>query len=178
MATGCPPDALRASGDALPLPHDACYWVWPGRLLAGEYPERHLGALLDAGIDSFVDLTCDEPARSPYARALPASARWHGRAITDFSVPTPALMRGIVETMDAELKRGAHVYLHCHAGVGRTGTALGCWLVEQGLSGPDALALIARKRENLARLPLMPHSPETVAQRGFVLRWVPREVGA
>jgi len=80
-------------------------------------------------------------------------------------------MRSIVGTIDAELQRGACVYLHCHAGVGRTGTALGCWLVEQGLSGPDALGLIASKRSTLAHLPSMPDSPETVAQRSFVLGW-------
>jgi protein-tyrosine phosphatase len=83
-------------------------------------------------------------------------------------------MHDIVGTMNGELQRGACVYLHCHAGVGRTGTAVGCWLVEQGLTGPAALALIAHKRSNLARLAAMPRSPETDAQRDFVQRWASR----
>ena len=173
MTAVFPPDALRASGDALALPHADCYWVWPGRLLAGSHPAASLKALLDAGVDAFVDLTCSEPMLARYATALPAHARWHGFAITDYSVPGAALMRTIVGTIDAELARGARLYLHCHAGVGRTGTALGCWLVEQGLPGPDALALIARKRSGLTRLAVMPRSPETEAQREFVLRWTP-----
>jgi len=170
----CPPDALQASGDALALPHADCYWVWPGRFLAGANPLASLDALLEAGVDSFVDLTCNQPAFARYATALPAHARWHGFAIIDYAVPGAQLMHDIVGTIDAELQRGARVYLHCHAGVGRTGTALGCWLVEQGLSGPAALALIAHKRSALARLAAAPHSPETEAQRAFVQRWAPR----
>ena len=174
MTLVCPPDALQAGGDAQALPHADCYWVWPGRLLAGAHPAGCLDALLDAGVDSFVDLTCDQPALAGYATALPAHARWHGFAIVDYSVPGVRLMRDIVDTIDAELQRGARVYLHCHAGVGRTGTALGCWLVEQGLSGPAALATIAHKRSTLARLQAVPHSPETEAQRAFVLGWTRR----
>ena len=30
--------ALASPGDALPRPHDNCYWLLPGRMLAGEYP--------------------------------------------------------------------------------------------------------------------------------------------
>jgi len=51
------PDVLRATGDALALPHSDCYWVWPGRFLAGAYPAVHVDALLAAGIDCFIDLT-------------------------------------------------------------------------------------------------------------------------
>jgi len=169
----CPPDALQASGDALALPHADCYWVWPGRFLAGAHPVGCLDALLDAGVDCFVDLTCSQPMLARYATALPAHTRWHGFAIIDYAVPGVRLMREIVAAIDAELQRGARVYLHCHAGVGRTGTALGCWLVEQGLSGTDALAMIAHKRSTLARLDAAPHSPETESQRTFVQRWVP-----
>lgn len=174
MTVVCPPEALQASGDALVLPHGDCYWVWPGRFLAGAHPAADLDALLDAGFDSFVDLTCNQPSLARYATALPAHARWRGFAIVDYAVPGVGLMHDIVETIDAELERGARVYLHCHAGVGRTGTALGCWLVGQGLSGPEALASIAHKRSGLARLAAMPRSPETETQRNFVLQWAPR----
>jgi len=156
------------------LPHAACYWVWPGRFLAGAHPAASLDALLEAGVDSFVDLTCNQPALAGYAAALPAHVRWHGFAIVDYAVPGERLMHDIIDTMNAELQRGALVYLHCHAGVGRTGTALGCWLVEQGLSGPAALALIGHKRSSLAHLAAA-CSPETDGQRAFVLRWSARD---
>jgi atypical dual specificity phosphatase len=162
-------DDLRAAGDAHELPHRDCYWVLPRRLLAGPYPEIQLHALLDAGVDCFVDLTRGEPL-APYALTAQGRARWHGFAITDFSTPGVELMRRIVDTIDDELARGARVYLHCHAGVGRTGTAVGCWLVERGFTGGEALRLIAHKRQAL-----LGQSPETEAQREFVRRWRARQ---
>lgn len=170
MAARFPLDELHASGDALELPHRGCYWVLPGRLLAGPYPEIELQALLNAGVDCFIDLTRGGESLAPYAVAAQGRARWHGFAITDFSTPGMELMRRIVDTLDDELARGACVYLHCHAGVGRTGTAVGCWLVEQGLTGGEALRLIAHKRQAL-----LGKSPETEAQREFVRRWRARQ---
>lgn len=170
VATSLTLDALHAAGDAIDLPHSDCYWVLPGRLLAGAYPELHLDALLTAGIDCFVDLTREGDAPAPYALRAHARARWHGFAIVDFAVPGADLMRRVVDTLDAELARGSRVYLHCHAGVGRTGTAVGCWLVEHGCTGGEALKLIAYKREGL-----LGQSPETDAQREFVRRWRARQ---
>ena len=166
MAPRLAPEALHAAGDALELQHRDCYWVLPGRLLAGAYTELHLDALLTAGIDCFIDLTRDGDALSPYALQAQGRARWHGFAIIDYAVPGASLMRRIVDTLEDELARGSRVYLHCHAGVGRTGTAVGCWLVEQGLTGGEALRLIAHKRQAL-----LGASPETEAQREFVRRW-------
>jgi atypical dual specificity phosphatase len=163
-------DALQAAGGAYERPHNDCYWVLPGRLLAGAYPELHLDALLAAGVDCFVDLTSDSDAPTPYALQVKGRARWHGFAITDYAVPGASLMRRIVDTLDDELARGSRVYLHCHAGVGRTGTAVGCWLVEQGFTGGEALRLIANKRDAL-----LGQSPETEAQREFVRRWRARQ---
>ena len=49
----------------LKTPITDCYWVEPGRLLAGEYPavssrrktRKRLARFLDAGVNSFVNLT-------------------------------------------------------------------------------------------------------------------------
>jgi atypical dual specificity phosphatase len=176
VSAGFPPDALQASGNAHSLPHADCYWVWPGRLLGGAHPARHLDKVLAAGVDAFIDLTRAGDVMGSYATQLPAHVRWHGFAIVDYGVPGEGLMRDIVEAIDGELARGGTLYLHCHAGVGRTGTALGCWLVEQGLEGPAALALISRKRSHLSGFAAALRSPETDAQRDFVLRWRARKV--
>ena len=168
------PDWFLAAGDAAPRPHGDCYWVMPGRLLAGAHPTPHLEALLEAGIGTFIDLTHPSAPTAPYAVRAGDRARWHGYAIVDFGTPGEALMRSILGTIDGELADGRSVYVHCHAGVGRTGTAVGCWLVEQGLSGEAALATIAAKRLVVSRLALSPRSPETDAQREFVRRWTPR----
>ena len=54
---------LDPRGDALPRPHGNTYWLWAGRVLAGEHPAKdgdeqlpeklHLFAL--AGITHFID---------------------------------------------------------------------------------------------------------------------------
>ena len=165
------PYELRAAGDALPRPHADSYWVLPGRLLAGAHASQHLPSLLAAGIGSFVDLTQAQHPPAPYTQWLGDKAKWQGFAIVDFGVPEAALMRRILDAIDASLAEGSVVYVHCHAGVGRTGTAVGCWLVEQGLAAEEALALIDAKRRVLARYSWAPRSPETDAQHAFVRAW-------
>ncbi|MFO1269415.1 MAG: dual specificity protein phosphatase family protein [Rubrivivax sp.] len=174
MTANFQPHDLRAAGDALPRPHADSYWVVPGRLLAGAHPSPHLPALLAAGIGSFVDLTQAQHPPATYTQWLGEKAKWQGFAIVDFGVPEAALMRRILDTIDASLAEGSVVYVHCHAGVGRTGTAVGCWLVEQGLAADEALALIDAKRRVLARYSWAPRSPETDAQHAFVRAWQTR----
>ncbi len=158
---------------------------YPGRLLAGEYPgakdpadaARKLGRFLDAGVNTFIDLTEeDEYHLHPYAAeaqtlgAARGQAISHNRqAIPDLGTPTEEEMRRILDAIDAALAQGATVYVHCYGGVGRTGTVVGCWLARHGLSGAAALERIAAWRAGTpdgARV-----SPETEAQRQMVLNW-------
>ena len=100
----------------LSRPHPNCYWVEPGRLLAGEYPGAHdtpgarrkLGALLDAGLTYFLDLTDPADPLLPYAPLLfeEAGARGLSATYTRLSIPdmgvpaAPAQMRHILEALD------------------------------------------------------------------------------
>src|SRR5690348_14544197 len=130
-----------------PKPLAESYWVIPGRLLAGKYPggknlkelERRLGALLDAGFDGFLDLT-ESGELPPYDGYLPPNVAYRRAPIKDHGVPRDAAhMAQILAQLDAMLGEGRRVYVHCRAGIGRTGTVVACHLVEQGLSGADAL---------------------------------------
>jgi hypothetical protein len=169
------------AGDALPRPHANCYWLLPGLVLAGEHPGAdhsqpwpgRIAALHRAGILVWLNLTQATEPLPDYSVALPADAVAHRAPIADFGVPDVPTMRSILSLLDAAIQDQRPVYLHCHGGIGRTGTVVGCWLREQGLSGEQALALLARKWQVMAKRDRAPESPETEAQCEFIRHWVP-----
>ena len=180
--------AFEAPGDAWPRPHDNCYWLLPGALLAGQHPGwadpatqlAAVGALLDAGIRQWLDLTTGDELLPDYRDALARCAQSRGLVvqaqqlpIIDFAVPQPALMRRILDTLHAALQARQPLYLHCQGGIGRTGTVVACLLVEHGYTPAQALALLARKWQVMEKRVRAPASPETDEQRNFVLNWVP-----
>ena len=82
------PRSIDRIRTAIMTPTD-CYWVEPGRLMAGEYPgdwtersaRRKLRALLDAGVRTFVDLTEQGELESVRGRGSPRrpgppASRW------------------------------------------------------------------------------------------------------
>jgi hypothetical protein len=156
-------------GDALPRPHDDCYWLLPGRVLAGAHPARLLPRLLQSGITHFVDLTSEFDVLRPYD---PDPALRVSHPIRDYGIPTADGMRRTLDDIEAVLAdEGARVYLHCKAGIGRTGTVAACLLVEQGFSADEALALLQRKWRVAGQRFGSPVTPETDAQRRFVAAW-------
>jgi len=156
------------------------YWVVPGQLLAGHYPgsrvperaRERITCLLNAGLTYFLDLT-EAGELPPYRPLLLGKACYRRLPIPDFDVPAPQTMQRILDLIDYRLLKGDVVYVHCLAGLGRTGTVVGCYLVRQGLSGQEALREIRRLRQTISfsRSP----SPETQAQRRLVLQWERRQ---
>ena len=58
--------------------------------------------------------------------------------------------------------------------MGRTGTVVGCYLMQRhGLSGDEALARIAEEWKGVAKSPRVPRSPETEEQAAFVRAYRP-----
>lgn len=160
------------------------YWVEPGRLLAGEYPgardeqttRRRVRAMVEAGFDCFIDLTTAGEL-DPYDIWLPrtqgrTTVRHVRRPITDHGTPgDAAVMTAILDELDQALGAGERVYLHCRAGIGRTGTVVGCWLVRRGLNGREALERLNQLWLDCGRALTWPTTPETEAQADFVRRW-------
>jgi len=178
-------DLLHTPGDFHPRPHRNCYWLIPGVLLAGEHPRAvapdcapRIDALLDAGIRSFIDLTEEGEGPAPYAPTLRdrADARalraMHQRfEIRDCGVPTQPQMRATLDAIYRAIDTRDPVYVHCWAGIGRTGTVVGCFLREQGLSAQEAFALIDRKWRVMEKRAWAPKSPEWPEQFAFIERW-------
>ncbi|MEY2449632.1 MAG: ADP-ribosyl-[dinitrogen reductase] hydrolase [Acidimicrobiaceae bacterium] len=178
FAIQSPPSGQRWL-DQDPLVH--AWWVEPGRLLAGEYPgnEREdkaslkLNVLVDAGIRTFVDLTTPEDRLLPYGDTLQDIGARRGldlRRITlpipDMSVHYSAYYDDALTTIKTEIDAERPVYVHCWGGVGRTGTVIGCWLVQSGTTGEAALAKLRELRLGTSKA--RRSAPETREQIDFV----------
>ena len=82
-------------------------------------------------------------------------------------------MTSILQRIRAELDAGGVVYVHCLGGIGRTGTVIGCYLVEEGRSDP----LDVLKNLTAAEAEYFWPTPQTEEQRNFVLTWKPLRGG-
>src|SRR2546423_3693119 len=162
----------------LPLPNS--YWVLPGRLLAGEHPggstaaatRARLGRLLEAGVSCFIDLTQPDEL-PPYDAHLPPHVDYFRMPVPDHGIPArPGHMGELLDRLRDALRPGRVLYRHCRAGIGRTGTVVGCLLAENGLSGQAALEELNRLWRQSARAQLWAQFPETSEQTECVRRWV------
>ena len=171
--------ASRQQGADYPRPIEMCYWVVPGKLLAGEYPRnideessvQKMSALKDAGVSAFIDLTEPDEGLKPYTNLL--EEQTHERfPIRDLGVPeSEQITDDILDAIDSHLEAGHVVYVHCWGGVGRTGTVVGCWLSRHYESGQAALDRLRGLWQSNPKSRMKLRSPETYAQECYVREW-------
>jgi hypothetical protein len=161
-----------------PLPNT--YWVLPGRLLAGEYPgaaDEHqararLKRLNDVGIHNFLDLT-EQGELPPYRHLLPPHAQYLRSAIVDTCVPnTVAQTQRALLAIHSALARERGLYVHCRAGIGRTGLIIGCFLAEEESNGKKGLKALNRLWRQSERASSWPEVPQTTEQADYIRRWL------
>jgi protein-tyrosine phosphatase len=90
--------------------------------------------------------------------------------IPDRSVPSVWTMRCILDVLDRSLADENPAFVHCFAGIDRTGTVVGCYLKRHRLAtDQDVMARIAELRR------FMPYgrdsSPQTPEQVRMVRTW-------
>jgi hypothetical protein len=154
--------------------------VYPNTLLAGEHPggndaaetRLRLERLQNAGIDSFIDLT-EVGEIEAYQPLLRNGVEYRRSPIVDASVPlNVSQTQEVLRSLRSSLGRGKRIYVHCRAGIGRTGLIIGCYLVESEGSGRAGLKTLNRLWRQSERSNSWPTVPQTSEQADYVRHWL------
>jgi atypical dual specificity phosphatase len=138
-------------------------WIVPGKLAGSGNPgavapiDYDLQLLIKLGVTHLITLTEDGLDNDVLLRN-----GMHSIHLPIFDKEAPSLAQAymLVYRMQRLLDQGYVLAVHCHAGIGRTGTLLAAWLIrEGGLSAKDA---IARLRS------INPAYVQTVGQEQFL----------
>ena len=153
-------------------PIEQCYWIVPGRFLAGEYPRNvdersspeKIDALLRAGVTTFIDLT-EESELHPYSGLMGTGASHRRFPIRDRSVPKS--LEATVAILDT-IDRRALGSNHC--------CKPPLWIRREGKRRTDLLLLgyhatfgiirIASRRKGVAMMPNRTAGTSPVVQCG------------
>lgn len=137
-------------------------WVIPGRMATTPLPgavidiEHDLAALRVVGVTTVITLTKRE--------LDPEKLKHHGLRsihlpIYDREPPTIAQLRMLAKRMSVMIDKGEVLVVHCRAGIGRTGTIVAGWLINEGLT---AIAALERIRK------INPQYVQTIEQENFL----------
>ena len=147
--------------------------VWAGEYPVWEWEQgarmRQLKLFTDFGINYFLDLT-ENGEMPPYVPFLTNNIGRQTFPIPNGCVPHSVkwlvdlfrILNGVLNKPETKL------YIHCHGGVGRTGTIVTCYYIYfKGMPADDALAEMRRRYATHGRSAWM-SAPETEAQVNFI----------
>lgn len=127
-------------------------WLIPDRLAGMGLPRSvdELAALRAQGVRALVSLH-EQPL--PIAALERCGLTATHIPIADFTAPTMEQAADAVAAIDRALANGEPVAVHCHGGMGRTGTILACYLVAHGMGAADAIARLRALRPGSIETP-------------------------
>ena len=140
--------------------------VWYGGLYEDAVDREQVFQELERNNVSIVWNLLDSGCDHQHERARFRHSLW--TPIHDFSVPDDeqAFLRDLDQVIDW-LDQGKNAYVHCYAGIGRTGMVLGALMVRLGVDTPGALMRVLKATGG----------PETNEQEQFVESIPPRRRG-
>ncbi len=103
----------------------------------------HAGKLSELGLYADIDLE-EERQESP-----PEVEVYLWLPVKDLSAPTKTQLDIGVKALDALVKDGKKVYVHCKNGHGRSPTLVAAYFISQGLSMDEAIKKIEEKRPEI-----------------------------
>jgi atypical dual specificity phosphatase len=128
-----------------------CSWIEPNVVAAGSVPveAEDIRSLHRAKIRAILTLT-ERPITAFYeiTPELLASfdITYRHVPVPDQFPPNPDQAREILDFIHQMTLQGRPVFVHCQAGVGRTGTVLHLYYIAQGLTFEEAEAKVRSKR--------------------------------
>lgn len=184
---------LNGDESMYPLPFNRSYWVIPGFLMAGEIPSAQsdseriekIKGLVDSGIQSVVNLIESEECNFSGKKLIDYSDEMlkiakesevelaiNRFAIRDLDIPTVDFMVELLNHIKKDVLEEKPVYVHCWGGIGRTGTTVGSFLINEGICDvKEVIDFIKffKRHTNIAHR----DSPETPDQVEFIQNWKP-----
>lgn len=124
---------------------------------AGPSCEARLLALVRDQFEIVISFRLREPFEASYHML---QLDFHHFPVEDFGVPSTRTVESFLELM--ERQAGHKILLHCHAGLGRSGTMAALYLRSRGMTGAEAIRLVREKR---------PGAIETPEQEEYILRF-------
>jgi atypical dual specificity phosphatase len=149
-------------------PPDFFGWVVPHTLAAMAWPRQlrnDLKFLQETDIQVVVTLT-KRTLNMPLIEEF--GFEYHHLPLVDFAAPDLPSIARFVNIINRAKIEGKKTIVHCHAGRGRTGTMIACYLVSLGTPPAQALHEVRRRR---------PGSIETPEQEAAVHAYAARERG-
>jgi len=128
-----------------------CTWIEPNVLAAGSIPveENDIKALHAEKIGAILTLT-ERPITAFHEITSDLfksfDITYLHISVADQFPPTLDQGRKILEFLDQMKSQGRPVFVHCQAGVGRTGTVLHLYYIAQGSTYEEADAIVRSKR--------------------------------
>jgi protein-tyrosine phosphatase len=168
------------------IPFEKSYYVVPNKLIAGEIPtsiieqvnKEKLFGIKNANIKAVINLM-EADEKDHYGNLFidyePTLLSYKIEVtrfpITDMDIPSPFQMMKILNQINQFNKQGKIVYIHCWGGLGRTGTVVGCYLLQNRLASVDNVFNVINKLKGSSGLEAF-ESPQTTAQKEFILDWI------